>query len=200
MNQYYYSTNDYVWDTWFDSQPRSWLVENGVVKEKDASKLTRDKSLLVCSLYDRLPPFTFVLRNSYNSATSTITSVWNGSSRMDIFKLPMLRKLNEAASSSSSKKSIPSFPIRSVESVLTLCRQPQSKDPTQHPYVAWPTPRLCAYLIESGVKESEFSKTRQELLWRVSYKSDSAKQRTSDESSGVEPGGQREGEACSKGA
>ena len=44
MSKYYYDTNNYVWDTWSDSEMRAWLIDNGVIKG-DAKTLTRNKML-----------------------------------------------------------------------------------------------------------------------------------------------------------
>ena len=37
MKKYYYSSADKVWDTWSDSDLKSWLVEHGLL-ESDAQK------------------------------------------------------------------------------------------------------------------------------------------------------------------
>lgn len=32
MQNYYYDTNSYVWDSWSESDSRAWLIDHGVMK------------------------------------------------------------------------------------------------------------------------------------------------------------------------
>lgn len=43
MKNYYYSVTETVWTPWTDSQLKSWLVDNGIIKSD--AQVSRDKMI-----------------------------------------------------------------------------------------------------------------------------------------------------------
>jgi len=148
MSKYYYDTNSYVWDSWTDSQLRAWLIDNNVIKG-DSKTLARNK-------------MTKLVENSYTSATTTVLSTWSES------QLRSWLVDNGYMSTSESGKLGGKGLFERVKDKFSSSKEStKSIAPYHHSFAAWPDPRLRAFLLEHGVKESQIPESRPTLLQKM---------------------------------
>jgi hypothetical protein len=138
MQDYYYSTNDYVWSSWDDSTLKSWLVEHGVVKSD--AEIKREKMLKL-------------IQDNYATATDTVYSGWKDSDMRQ-----WLIDNGYMKSDAQAKRD---------ELLKLMSSKYNAATARASDYTVWPDARLRAYLRNHGIQHASMPKTRADLLHEV---------------------------------
>jgi len=162
MKQYYYNVNDRVWDTWSDSELRSWLIEQGVVKSD--AEIRREKMLKLvewvlyllstCSacadLGSHRTRTDSLARDNYLNAKNTAWGAWSDSQMREwLIEHGYLRSDAQ---------------VKRDQLVNLMSEKYHTVSDKTAAYLTWPDARLRAYLRERGVSENLVPTTRPGLL------------------------------------